>query len=36
MAHTYNNLQIKVMGFDAYFKNNLLLKAVNVEDIQYV
>lgn len=36
MAKTYNNFPTKIMGFDAYNKNNLLLKACNAEDIQYV
>ncbi len=36
MMLTHSNFQNKTMGFDSYNKNNLLLRACNAEDIQYV
>lgn len=36
MAKTHNQFSNKAIGFDYYNKNNLLLKACNAEDIQYI
>lgn len=36
MASTQQNFVSKPKGFDFYNKNNLLLKACNIEDIQYI
>ena len=36
MASTQQNFVNKPKGFDFYNKNNLLLKACNIEDIQYI
>ena len=36
MAQTQDNFVGKLKGFDFYNKNNLLLKACNVEDIQFI
>jgi hypothetical protein len=36
MAQTQDNFVGKFKGFDFYNKNNLLLKACNVEDIQFI
>lgn len=36
MMMTHTNFQNKTMGFDSYNKNNLLIRACNAEDIQFV